>query len=120
MFKENPLNITVPCNLAITNFSDVTFDLKSGTYYPCRKQNNEILYIHKQSNHPPSIINQIPSMISKPISDIFCDSDHFYKAAPDFDSALKKIGFNEITKYLPCQPKERYTKRQITWFKRTN
>ena len=55
---------------------DVTFDLKSGTYYPYRKENNEILYIHKQSNHPPSIIKQIPSMISKRVSDI--DSDHFY------------------------------------------
>ena len=60
IFKENGLNITVECNLAITNFLDITFDLKSGTYYPYRKQNNEILYIQKQSNHPPSIIKQIP------------------------------------------------------------
>ena len=65
IFKENGLNITVECNLAITDFLDVTFDLKFGTYYPYRKQNNEILYVHKQSNHPPSIIKQIPSMISK-------------------------------------------------------
>ena len=55
-FKENHLNIMVECNLAITDFLDVTFHLKSGTYYPYRKENNEILYIHKQSNHPPSII----------------------------------------------------------------
>ena len=40
IFKENRLNITVECNLAITDFLDVTFDLKSGTYYPYRKQNN--------------------------------------------------------------------------------
>ena len=38
--KENGLNITVACNLAITNFLDFTFDLKSVTYYPYRKQNN--------------------------------------------------------------------------------
>ena len=63
IFKEIRLNITVECNLTITDFLDVTFDLKSGTYYPYRKQYNEILYIHKQSNHPPSIIKQIPSMI---------------------------------------------------------
>ena len=95
IFKENHLNITVECNLTITDFLDVTFDLKSGTYYPYRKENNEILYIHKQSNHPPSIIKQIPSMISKRISDISCDSDHFNKAAPDYNTALKKSGFNE-------------------------
>ena len=29
MFKENGLNISVECNLAITNFLDITFDLKS-------------------------------------------------------------------------------------------
>ena len=38
IFKENRLNITVECNLAITNFLDVTFYLKSGTYYPYRKE----------------------------------------------------------------------------------
>ena len=34
IFKENHLNITVECNLTITDFLDVTFDLKSGTYSP--------------------------------------------------------------------------------------
>ena len=34
IFKENRLNITVECNLTITDFLDVIFDLKSGTYYP--------------------------------------------------------------------------------------
>ena len=62
IFKENRLNITVECNLAITDFLDVTFDLKSGIYYPYRKQNNKILYINKQSNHPQSVIKQTPSI----------------------------------------------------------
>ena len=95
---------------------NVTFDLKPGTYYPYIKQNNEILYIHTQSNHPPSIIRQIPLMISKRISDISCDSDHFYKAAPGYNTALKKSGFNENIKYLPSQPKQRNRKMQIIWF----
>ena len=98
IFKENGLNITVECNLDITDFLDVTFDLKSGTYCPYSKQNNEILYIHKQSNYPPSIIKQIPLMISKRVSDISCDSDHFNKAAPDYNTAIKKIDFNENIK----------------------
>ena len=91
IFKENGLNITVSYSLHITNFLDVTFDLKSGTYYPYRKQNNEILYIHKQSNHPPSLIKQMPLMISKRMTDISCECDHFYKAAPDYNTALKKV-----------------------------
>ena len=68
IFKYNGLSITVECSLIVTDFLDVTFDLKSATYYPYRKPNNELLYINKHSNHPPSIINQIPSMISNQIS----------------------------------------------------
>ena len=58
------------CNLAITNFLDVAFNLKYGTYYSYRKQNTEILHIRKQSNHPPFIIKQISSKKSKRVSDI--------------------------------------------------
>ena len=101
----------VECNLAISDFLDVTFDLKSGTYYHYTKQNNKIL--HKQSNHPPSIIKQIPSMISKQVSGISCDSDHFNKAAPNYNTALKKSGFNENIKYSLSQPKQRNRTRQI-------
>ena len=34
-------------------------------------------------------------MLSKRMSDISCNSDCFYKAAPDYDTALKTCGFNE-------------------------
>ena len=37
IFQDNRLNITAECNLAITDFLDVTFDFKSDTYYPYRK-----------------------------------------------------------------------------------
>ena len=75
IFKSNGLSITVECNLIVTDFLDVTFDLKSATYYPYRKPNN-VLYIKKHSNHPPSIINEIPSIISNRISQNSCDKNH--------------------------------------------
>ena len=55
IFKNHGLNITVECNLRITDFLDVTFDLRIGKYYPYRKVNSELLYIHKQSNQLSSI-----------------------------------------------------------------
>ena len=33
IFKSNGLRITVECNLIVTDILDVTFDLKSATYY---------------------------------------------------------------------------------------
>ena len=55
-------------------------------------------------------------MISKRVSDISCDSDHFNKAAPDYNTALRKSGFNENIKYSPSQPKQTNRKKQIIWF----
>ena len=68
--KKHGLNITVECNLHITDFLGVTFDLRTGKFYPYRKVNNELLCIYKHSNYPPSITKPIPAMISKRISNI--------------------------------------------------
>ena len=46
IFKDNGLNITTETNLHITEYLDVTFNLKTGKYYPYRKQNNSFQYIH--------------------------------------------------------------------------
>ena len=116
IFKSNGLSITVGCNLIVTDFLDVTFDLKFATYCPYRKPNNELLYINKHSNHPPSIINQISSMISNGIPENSCDKNHFVKAAPDYNIALKNSAFNENVTYIPSLSKRQTRKRQIIWF----
>ena len=116
IFKSNGSSITVECNVIVTYFLDVTFDLKSATYYPYRKPNNEPLYINKHSNHPPLIINQIRSLISNRISENSCDKNHFDKAAPDYNIALKNSGFNENVTYVPSPSKLQTRKRQIIWF----
>ena len=45
--------------------------------------------INKHSNHPPSTTKQVPSMISKQISENSCDKNHFDKAAPDYNITFK-------------------------------
>ena len=52
-FKCNGLSNTVESNLHTTKYVDVTFTLKTGKYYPYRKQNNSLQYINKQSNLTP-------------------------------------------------------------------
>ena len=108
IFKSNGIYITVESNLTVTDFLDVTFDLKSATYYPYRKPNNELLHINIHSNHPPSIINQIPSIISNRIPENSSDRNHFDKAAPDYNIAPKNSEFNENVTYIPS-PSKRQT-----------
>ena len=68
LFKDNHLHKTIQCNLKIVNYIDVTFNLSNATYRPFCKPNNEIEYIHKESNPPPSILRQIPLSIESRLS----------------------------------------------------
>ena len=42
--------------MKIVKYLDVTFNENDGPYQPYTKPNNEIKYIHKDTNHPPSVI----------------------------------------------------------------
>ena len=65
LFKEKDLDIVIQCNLKITNYLDITLNLNDGSYRPYRKPNEETNYIHINSDHPPSIIKEIPRLIEK-------------------------------------------------------
>ena len=58
--EELGLEITSKANLKVVEFLDVVFDLQSDTYRPFLKLGDRPLYVNKQSNHPPSILNNIP------------------------------------------------------------
>ena len=60
IFQENKLKVTIQCNVKIVDYLHVSFNLTDPSCRPFNKTNNEINYIHKQSNHPPSIIKQLP------------------------------------------------------------
>ena len=77
----------------------MTFDLPSGKYWPYKKPNNEPLYIHSKSNHPPSILKHLPKNINDRLSSISCDEAEFDKAKPAYEQALKNSGFNSTLTY---------------------
>ena len=116
IFKQSGLSITAECNLQIADFLDVTFDLRTDKYYPYRKDNNQLLYINKQSNHPPTIIKQISSMVSRRISDLSCNKEYFDKAAPAYNNALKFSSFNENIQFTSTPPPRRNRNRKIMQF----
>ena len=55
IFRDNGLEITIEANKKVINFLDITMDLNSGTYKQFTKPNNNLLYVHKESNHPPLV-----------------------------------------------------------------
>ena len=122
VFAQYNLKITIETNKTI-NFLDVTFDLTLGTYKPYSKPNTTHLYVNKQSNHPPSILENIPKNLNLRLSTISSNEEIFNNAAPEYQEALHKFGYDFKLKYDPdtknpktAKPKKRNRKRNILWF----
>ena len=120
-FKDYGLNITIEANLHTVNYLDVTFDLQKGTYLPYRKPDNPPVYINSCSNHPPTVIKQLPKSISKRLSDLSSNKEIFEKTKPAYRDALNKSGFQEKLSYASAQNKNDKNgntqgKRKIIWY----
>ena len=95
--------LTISCTLATletVNFLDVTLDLTSGSYKPFMKPNNKILYVHRQSNHPPALLKNIPENINKRLTSISYNQKVFDDAIPPYQKALDVSGFKHKLTYI--------------------
>ena len=120
IFKENKLDIVIKCNMKLVNYLDVTLNLNNSNYKPYHKTGNEISYIHKDSNHPLSILNQIPKSIEKRISTLSSNETIFNESKEIYQKALEKSGYRQTLKYHPpnenVSNNKRNTKRNVIWF----
>ena len=104
MFTINGLSITIKTNQKTADFLDVHFDLVQDIYKPYKKPNDDPLYINKNSNHPPTIIKQIPKAIAKRISDISSNKEIYDQNINYYKKALERSGYNNIP--LPYNPSQ--------------
>ena len=111
--------------MKIVNYLDVTFNLKDGAYKPYTKPNNEIKYIHKNSNHQPGVIRQIPLSIESRLSTLSFNEKIFQEAVPPYQKALQNSGYRHTLTYkcpkndnnsTNIYKNKRNRKRQIIWF----
>ena len=92
LFRDERLSIASDKNLIEKDFLDRSLNLNRRKYFPIRKLNNTHLYTNSKSNHPPSIIKQLPSVTSKRISSLSCDETEFNKVKITYETALKNSG----------------------------
>ena len=117
IFKECDLKVTIEILLTQTDFLDVTFDLPSGRFWPYRKPNSTPLYIDANSNHPQSIIKQLPTSICTRLSSISFNEEEFEKAKPLYQDALRASGHNSDIKYIEGKDVDKnQRKRKVIWF----
>ena len=99
-----------------SRFSRRHFDLTSVTHRPFKKKNDQLLYINTSSNHPPSIMKQIPASINKRLSDNSSNESIFNTAKPEYEAALQNSRYSALLSFSPCKPTKRKRKRNILWF----
>ena len=119
IFKDNQLSITIDANLKAVNFLDVTFDLNTGLYKPFMKTNDKPIYVNKNSNHPPSILKNIPEAVTRRLSKISANEDVFKEAIPPYQNALNMSGYDYVMKYeetQATQKEKKNRKRRIIWY----
>ena len=68
IFKDIAFSIDVQTNLKEVDFLDVALKLQNFTYFPHKRPNHNLLYIHSSSHHPTQIIKQLPNSISERLS----------------------------------------------------
>ena len=73
VFNQNGLPITIEANKQVINFLDVTFNLNNSTYQPYTKPNTTLQYVHREINHPPITIKNIPAGINRRLSSLSSD-----------------------------------------------
>ena len=111
------------CRVKSVNFLDITIDLRTGIHKPYMKPNNSPLYVHKDSNHPPSIVKNIPESINRRLSTISSNKPSFDESAPEYQTALKNSGYDYKLNFNPPEPTttnntqpKHSRKRNVTWF----
>ena len=101
------------------HFLHITLSLTDPTYKPYHRPNDEICYIFKESNHPPSITKQLPISIERKLSKLSSNEKVFNKSVPIYQEALDKSGYkHQLTfqKTSTNDTQRRQRKRNIFWF----
>ena len=104
---------------SVVQFLDVEFNLKNGTFKPFLKPGDSPLYVNTNSNHPPSILKNIPEAINRRLSNLSSDENMFNEVAPIYQKALENAGYKYKLKYTPHQKqkkKNRNRKRDVCWW----
>ena len=86
-------------NKKVTYFLDITLYLHTGSHKPYKKTNDTISYIHCQSNHPSSILKNLPTGTEIRLSTNSAKAGIFQEAAKPYNNVLKNNGHKEGLKY---------------------
>ena len=82
------------------------------------KPNSQISYVNVDSNHPPSILQNIPKSINKRLSGLSKTEEIFENSVGPYQEALDKAGYKHKLQFNPISHgrNSRNRARNITWY----
>ena len=95
----------------MVNFLDINLDLITGFNRPYLKDNDMPVYVNSRSNHPPSVLKNIPSGVNRRLSKISANKHVFDDSVTLYQEALNKSGFNHKLEFEPAN--ETSTKKKM-------
>ena len=123
IFDNHGLKIDIQVNKDVVDFLDVTLDIRNCFYQPFTKPNSVPVYVHRQSNHPPSVLQNIPRSVNDRLNRLSSSKEKFEAAAPPYQEALEKSGyhhkleFTDLSGSTTRQPRRTRTRsRRVTYF----
>ena len=122
IFADHGLTVTIKENMKVVDYLDVTLDLMTGLHRPYIKPNTKPLYVHAKSNHPKSILQNIPESVNKRLSVLSSNEDVFKNSTKQHQEALEASGYKFKLKFEKQdlnsmnKKKKRRRGRRIHWF----
>ena len=90
IFQGKGLKVVGTVNLEATDFLDIFLDLRAENHRPFAKEGDRPSYVHRQSNHPPSVLKNIGLGINKRLSMLSSNQELFDQAVPMYQDALSR------------------------------
>ena len=112
VYGDFGLKITSTANLKVVTFLDVNLDLTNECYKPFMKPGDRPLYVNSKSNHPPSIIKNIPFAGNRRLSSISSSKEIFDAATPIYQAELQRAGYKHKLEYNEQQVTKRKRRRK--------
>ena len=99
IFQEQGLKIKIEANQKTVHYLDVTLALDDGSYRPYSKPNSKPLCVHSKSNHPPSVLQNIPKMVNQRLNMLSSSQEMFNSAVQQYQDALEDSEYEHKLEY---------------------
>ena len=126
ILKAEGINITTVVNVMTVDFLDIRFSLLDSTFRPYHKPNSKVVYVSAGSNHPPSILKNIPLSVSNRLKNISANKELFEEEKGHFQDAINDAGYDFRLNYydkskrkgpsISSKSGKRKRGRNIIWF----